>query len=86
VAAVIALAAGWQLASAQGEKEQAVQKWEYRAIAGGQDSIPSRETIRELAQLGDDGWELVAVEPAAIYVQGGSTNHGYRVYHLKRPK
>lgn len=55
VAAVVALIAGWQLASAQGEKEKVVQKWEYKT---------SQEALRQdsLNALGKDGWELVCID------------------------
>lgn len=55
VAVIVALIAGWQLASAQGEKEKG-QKWEYKSIQAGLSEIDS------LNGLGRDGWELVALD------------------------
>jgi hypothetical protein len=53
VAVVVALIAGWQLASAQGEKEKAVQKWEYKLYYS-----PEKDGLNA---LGTEGWELVCV-------------------------
>jgi RNA polymerase sigma factor (sigma-70 family) len=66
-------------------------KWEYKAI--------SPEEVRKLAakgakdrlteglnQLGDEGWELVAVQPGAPSALGGSMGSLPSVYLFKRPK
>jgi hypothetical protein len=73
-AVVVAIIAGWQLASAQGEKEKAAQKWEYKVvvIAGNQD----RE--KSLADAGEAGWELVS---ATV-----SGNNYVPHFYFKRPK
>ena len=85
VAVIVALVAGWQLASAQGEKAKG-QKWEYKVISGGKAQIPAADLLKELADLGDVGWELVAVEPATKYSHGNNLLTTERVFHLKRAK
>lgn len=78
----LALVAGWQLASAQGEKadvkEKPVQKWEYKM-----ETDPTK-----LDALGNDGWELVSVEPPAPFVRGNMQmfETTKRAWHFKRPK
>lgn len=56
VAVVVALIAGWQIASAQGEKGKAAQKWEYRTIVT---NLQDEKRINEMAA---DGWELAFVD------------------------
>jgi hypothetical protein len=87
VAVIVALIAGWELASAQGEKEKAVQKWEYKILDGGKSATPDGDYGNSLNELGKDGWELVGVEPATRYsMGGGNTSANTRVFHFKRPK
>jgi hypothetical protein len=86
LATAISFGASWQLASAQAEKAKPAQKWEYVAINGGAYSPNNGDAHKELEKLGEQGWELVAVEPAAPYVQGGQLRASERIYHLKRAK
>jgi hypothetical protein len=61
------LGSAWQFAGAQGEKAKAAQRWEYKTIRG----------TDTLGELGDEGWELVAVgQPEARLI----------FCYLKRPK
>jgi hypothetical protein len=62
VAVIVALVATWQLASAQAEKEKAVQKLEYKVVVIYSDG-EKREKV--LADAGDAGWELVSASPGA---------------------
>lgn len=79
VVVVVTLIAGWKLASAQGEKEKAVQRWEHKTYMG------QNTDNREVTQLGKEGWELVAVEPAMPYVQSSSTvRRTERFFYFKR--
>jgi hypothetical protein len=50
-----------------------------------QEAQPSGLYMLQLEELGKDGWELVAVEPSQVYVQGTAVQRNNRVYHLKRP-
>lgn len=82
VAVVVALTAGWQLVQAQGEKEKVIQKWEYKSIYGAELTADSKD----VAQLGKEGWEMIAVEPALPSVQsGGTVRRTERIFYFKRP-
>ena len=83
VALVVALFVGWQLASAQGDKEKSAQTWEYKSIYGSENLSPD---TKEVTRLGKEGWELIAVEPALPYVQhGGTVRRTERIFYFKRP-
>jgi hypothetical protein len=73
VAVVVALVAGWQLASAQGEKEKAAQKWEYKVS-----HISTNDPTKPLAENGEAGWELVTV--------GRDHSSNALTLYFKRPK
>ena len=73
VAGVLGAAVLWDRpATAQAKPTPASIKWEYRSVQKG--SLDT-DAERDLSTLGEDGWELVAV-------QGTS----YTRYFLKRPK
>ncbi len=57
-------------------QEEALKRWEYRAIFGGKSSSHAEEKINE---LGAEGWELDAVVPPADLA-------GEAVLYLKREK
>lgn len=80
------LGSAWQFAGAQAEKAKPEQKWEYLIRTGGQEAQPDGQIQRMVNELGLEGWELVAVEPATAYGRGNATLHNYRVFHFKRPK
>lgn len=56
VALAIGLLAAWQIANAQGEAKKERPTWEYTAL---EDGAGARE-------LGDVGWELVAVSSRGV--------------------
>ena len=73
--------------SAQGDKEKAVQKWEYTWANGSSATGPTDEVMKEVNRLGNDGWELVTVEPATAFpTRGGGMERGTRIFHFRRPK
>jgi hypothetical protein len=78
VAAVITIVAIslMQIALAQGDKAAAIQKWEYRTAT----------SMDELKQLGEEGWEFVALEPRMTYVLRNDPRNTERLFFLKRPK
>ena len=83
---VVALIAGWQLTFAQVDKGRSAQQWEYKALVGDDESSPGEEFLKDVAKLGEDGWELVAVEPSSGYGVGTRPHRNRRVFHFKRPK
>jgi hypothetical protein len=67
----------WQFAGAQAEKGKvAVQKWEHKHVT----------TFKDVETLGDEGWELVALEPEMPYVTRDFKSSTHRSIFLKRPK
>ena len=67
VGLALLLGSAWQFAGAQGEKAKVAHRWEYKTVRG----------TDTLSELGDEGWELVAVgqpESRLVYC------------YLKRPK
>ena len=65
---VLAFGGGAALHLASAQESKPKQKWEYTSGAG--------YTDKNLTQLGDDGWELVA----AVQLESGT------VLYFKRPK
>ena len=89
VPAIVGLLALAWLSRSPGEEPKAPQgvKWEYKEVA--EDRLADEGG---LAKLGDQGWELVHVDPKLPYLTrtnpAGETSVGYtkRVYYFKRPK
>ena len=70
-----------------------MQKWEYTTVAqtlssktGQPEPPPKGEGPINLNQLGEQGWELVAVVPVAVYAQLATGYTGHLEYIFKRPK
>jgi hypothetical protein len=77
VAFAFILGSFWQFAGAQGEKAKGtVQKWEHKHVT----------TFKDVETLGDEGWELVALEPEMPYVMRDFKSSTHRSFFLKRPK
>jgi hypothetical protein len=56
------------VAPAEEPARQALHKWEYRIVPGDQLPDPrSRDLTSSLNKLGDEGWELIAVQPVYIF-------------------
>jgi hypothetical protein len=89
VAAVVALLALVSLPRSPGDEPKAPHrvKWEYKEVV--EDKLAGEDG---LAKLGDEGWELVHVDPKLPYLTrtnpGGVTTVDYtkRVYYFKRLK
>jgi hypothetical protein len=89
VASAIGLLALVSLPRSPGEEPKAPQrlKWEYKEVV--EDKLAAEGG---LTKLGDEGWELVHVDPKLPYLTktnaGGVTSVDYtkRVYYFKRPK
>jgi len=56
-------------------------KWEYYTLLVGiiNGQIKQREVVKQLNELGEDGWELISVTPI---LHQGQTN--YLVHHFRR--
>jgi hypothetical protein len=65
----IGIVAGSQAPALSAElKSEAATKWEYRIVSKEQLlDLGKKDLVAGLNKLGDDGWELVAVEPAYIF-------------------
>jgi hypothetical protein len=74
VAVIVALVVVWQFASAQGERERAMQKWEYKTVL-----CEYEKAEKSLNDAGSEGWELVTMISS-------QTIGGNKMLVLKRPK
>jgi uncharacterized protein (TIGR03067 family) len=60
--------------------------WEYKTLSGGEVLELGKSNLNNgLNRLGDEGWELVAVEADPEHARGGARHVG-NTYYFKRPK
>ncbi len=85
LALVLALVAvlflvGWTSRAEQSSKKD----WEYKAVTIWHNPDVMQPNVKELNDLGDDGWELVTTIPSED--TRGATHHSRLTCYFKRPR
>jgi hypothetical protein len=83
----VAAAAPFSVAQAQEPAPTGLPKWEYRILTREQVAELGKNDIAAgLNRLGDDGWQLVTIEPAVSAEKDGKAPGHSAQFYFQRPK